>query len=183
MHPKCIVLIGFKHVGKSVIGGKLAQQLNLPFVDLDRVIESVFANRLKNRKLIDVGYRQIMQVHGQDYFRTLEKQALTQVLNDNSAVIALGGGTLIDTENQAMVKNHRVVHITADQDTVFARIMRQGQPAFFSSDIPPRESFNQLWNERDPIYKKLAHFTIENNDLIEKSVKELALQLTELGVL
>jgi shikimate kinase len=171
MRAKCI-LIGFKHVGKSVIGDKLAHRLHLPFVDLDRVIENIKQNKLT--------CRQLMQIHGQTYFRALEKQALTQVINGDPAVIALGGGALIDTENQAMIKNHTVVHVTANRHTVFDRIMQQGQPAFFSPDTPPLDSFHQLWNEREPIYKKLAHFTIENDDLIEQSVDQIVSLLTHL---
>ena len=70
MRPKSIILIGFKHVGKTVIGRALADQLKWPFRDLDEAIEQLFTKETQAHKTC----RQIMKAHGSAYFRELEKE-------------------------------------------------------------------------------------------------------------
>src|SRR3990167_10617486 len=147
---KSIIFIGFKHVGKSVIGNALALRLAKPFIDLDEEIERVFENEYQEKR----SCRQIMTMYGQSYFRDLEKKVLAQIIQSRPSVIALGGGTPMDKENQELIREHTVVHVLAPRGVVFERIMVQGRPAFFSAEEPLIESFNRLWNEREAVYKK-----------------------------
>ena len=164
-----IILIGFKHVGKTVIGRELASRLERPFIDLDEEIERMFANENKEKSTC----RQIMQAHGQSYFRNLEKRVLAQIIQLKNSIISLGGGAPMNEENQKLIKNGTVIHIEAPRGVVFERIMIQGRPAFFSLEESPLVSFNRLWNERDEIYKKLADFSIENNGLVGSAVERI----------
>lgn len=164
-----IILIGFKHVGKTVIGRELASQLRLPFIDLDEEIERLFANEHKEKMTC----RQIMNVYGPSYFRTIEKRSLARISQSTSSIVSLGGGTPVDKENQKLIKNSTIIHIEAPRGVVFERIMIQGRPAFFSEEESPLDSFNRLWNERDKIYKKLANFSIENDGLIVSAVERI----------
>lgn len=169
-----IVLIGFKHVGKSVIGQALALKLNKPFIDLDYVIEILFEKQFQEKK----SCREIMKIYGQKFFRNLEHQALQNMISFESAVIAVGGGTPMEIENQQLLQPHVLIHILAPPQRVFERIMVNGeQPAFFSLTEDPEESFYKLWNARKNIYKKLESFSIDNDatiaDAIEKILKKL----------
>lgn len=164
-----IIFIGFKHVGKTVIGRELARQLNVPFIDLDEEIERIFDHENKKKMTC----RQIMNEYGQSYFRNLEKRSLKHIAQSPPSVIALGGGTPLDIENQGLIKHGTVIHLEAPPDVVFERIMLHGRPAFFVAEESPRDSFNRLWHERDEIYKKLAHFSIENNGLIDSVVERI----------
>ncbi len=173
---KHIVLIGFKHVGKSVIGQALSEELTKPFVDLDRVIEKTHLD--KEGEMLSC--RQIAEGRGLDYFRDLEAEALSLVL-DNPApcVIAPGGGISMRKENQTLLRDHTIIHVTADKNKVFERIMINGRPAFFSKTEEPITSFVRIWDERMPIYEALADHTVTNNTLINDSVSDIvrALQL------
>lgn len=166
---KHIILIGFKHVGKSVIGRELAVRLQKPFVDLDQKVESAFLD-IYHEKLT---CRQIMQKHGQLFFRELERLCLKQIMGSSSSIISLGGGTPIEEENQTLLKHHVLIHITAPRGIVFERIMLQGRPAYFSTEEDPFSSFNRLWNEREKIYLKMTTLSIENNNSIELAVNTI----------
>lgn len=133
-----IILIGFKHAGKTLIGRQLAKTINKKFLDLDKEYES---------------------------------NALQNILRLKPCVLALDDIGL-SVLNQEIIKQHILLHVTAPRGVVFERIMINGRPAFFNPNEEPYESFIRLWNERDHIYKKLTHHTINNNGTIEQAVKE-----------
>ena len=81
---KPIFLIGLPGSGKSIFGKSLAAALDLNHVDLDQVIES------KTNKSIDA----LFEIHGEAYFREIEKNALQELLEKSSTdILSCGGGT------------------------------------------------------------------------------------------
>jgi shikimate kinase len=175
-----IILIGFKNVGKSSIGLELAHQMHCSFVDLDEVIEEVYAKHANALVGADpcarpfrLSCREIVRLHGESYFRDLEKSVFAEILSEKPAVLSLGGGTVMDTDNQALLKGHGVIHITAPYELVFERIMSQGLPSFFPENESPRTSFDRLWHERSVVYNQLASFSIDNDATIESAVKKI----------
>lgn len=135
-----IVLIGFKHVGKSVVGKKLSETLQMPFVDLDKEIEYDYEQATGCRR----SCREIMEIEKEPYFRELESFSLVRVLKGKKAIISVGGGTPLLASNQALLKDCRVIHITASRGIVFERILVTGRPEFFNPDQDLLTSFNQL---------------------------------------
>lgn len=165
-----IILIGFKNVGKSSIGIELARQMQGSFVDLDEMIEEVY---VKHANALRQNCREIVRLHGENYFRALEKSVFAKVLLEKPTVLSLGGGTVMDSDSQALLTDHTVIHITAPYELVFARIMSQGVPSFFSENESPRISFDRLWQERNAIYHRLARFSIDNDGTIEFAAKKI----------
>ena len=163
-----IILIGFKHAGKSLIGRRLAKSLNKKFIDLDREIEKLY----ETNNLESLTCRQIMQSYGESHYRELESQALQQVLKLESCVISLGGGTLLSQSNQEIIQSHTLLHVVAPRGIVFERIMVEGRPAFFDPNEDPYESFSRLWDERNKVYKKLTTYTVDNSSTVEQAVNE-----------
>jgi shikimate kinase len=91
-----IFLIGFSGSGKSVIGKKLANELNLRYIDTDREIE------LLEKKEI----HQIIEKKGELFFRNLEKKILKNINFNISHIISTGGGIATLKENiETMNKN------------------------------------------------------------------------------
>src|SRR3990167_1472710 len=106
-----IILIGFKNVGKSSIGLELARQMHCSFIDLDQAIEAVYAKHANAFVGADPCVRpfrlschEIVRLHGENYFRVLEKNVFAQTLLDKPATLSLGGGTVMDADNQALLK-------------------------------------------------------------------------------
>lgn len=161
-----IVLIGFKHVGKTVIGKNLAKALKMAFIDLDQQIEGLYTIKFNKR----LTCRQIVNNHGQDFFRKLEKEALKEVMVQKPAIISLGGGTLVDCENQNLVKSNFIIHITSPRGIVFERIQMSGRPGYFDPKENLIDSFNRLWDERIKIYENICHFSIANDGSIDDAL-------------
>ncbi|MFN8387799.1 MAG: 3-dehydroquinate synthase [Anaerolineales bacterium] len=107
-----IFLYGPPGTGKSTIGKIIARALNLPFIDLDRVIETNAGMSIP----------QIMDQQGESVFRDLETTALKNISNEES-VVALGGGALLRDENRQFAEsNGKVLLLTAEVETLLERL-------------------------------------------------------------
>lgn len=164
-----IILIGFKNVGKSSIGLELARQMQCSFIDLDEAIEARYATEHGEKR----NCREIARTHGEAYFRECEKELLAQIIEEQPAVLSLGGGTVMDGDNQALLKGHTVIHITAPYDLVFERIMSNGTPSFFPADESPRVTFHIFWEERNVVYTELATFSVYNGSTVLAAVEKI----------
>ena len=92
---KPIFLIGLPGSGKSTFGKSLASALNLNHVDLDQLIES------KNNKSINA----LFEIHGEAYFREIERNALKELLDKSSTdILSCGGGTPCFYDNMSRMK-------------------------------------------------------------------------------
>jgi 3-dehydroquinate synthase len=108
-----IFLYGPSGSGKSTIGSFLARNLQLPFVDSDRVIESNAGMSIP----------EIMEKQGETSLRDFETAALKQIVQDKECVVALGGGALLRDENRALVEsNGRVILLIAQLPTLLERL-------------------------------------------------------------
>ena len=108
-----IFLYGPPGTGKSTAGKILAGNLNLPFIDLDRVIETGAGMTIPR----------IMEGQGEPAFRKLESAALKNMLNEKQCVIALGGGALLRDENRAFAEsNGQVILLLAELPTLLNRL-------------------------------------------------------------
>jgi len=110
---KNIFLYGPPGTGKSTVGKKIAASLKLPFVDLDRVIETNAGMSIPK----------IMEIQGEPAFRDLETAALKKVSAELAAVIALGGGALLRDENRAIAESSgQVLLLMAQLKTLLYRL-------------------------------------------------------------
>lgn len=113
-----IFLYGPPGTGKSTVGRILARNLKIPFVDLDRVIESNAGMSIP----------QIMGQQGEEIFRDLETSALKRVIRQPESVMALGGGALLRNENRILAGTHgKVILLMAELETLFKRLNESSQ--------------------------------------------------------
>jgi 3-dehydroquinate synthase len=112
-HQSSIFLYGPSGSGKSTVGKLLAENLDLPFVDLDIEIEA------QRGMLIS----EIFAAEGESGFRAREQQALRGVLTPGEKVISLGGGALTINRNRELAEAHgRVIMLKAPAATLLARL-------------------------------------------------------------
>jgi shikimate kinase len=107
-----IILTGFMGTGKTAVGREVARRLGRPFVDTDALVEQ------------DAGLAiaEIFAQFGEGHFRTLERAAIARACSVADAVIATGGGAMLDPENQARMKAAgHVICLAADVDTILRR--------------------------------------------------------------
>jgi shikimate kinase len=114
VHSKLLFLTGFMGSGKSTVGRRLARSLGIPFIDLDaEVVKS--AGRSVN---------EIFSHDGEAAFRALEKKELSLVCRrGDCAVVATGGGVVVDVENRQMMREAGlIVNLQVDFATVSERL-------------------------------------------------------------
>jgi shikimate kinase / 3-dehydroquinate synthase len=108
-----IFLYGPSGAGKSTIGSILARNLNVPFVDSDRVIESKAG----------ISIPEIMEKQGEERLRDFETTILKQIIHEKESVVALGGGALLRDENRAWIeKKGSVIMLSAELPTLHERL-------------------------------------------------------------
>lgn len=112
MSKNRIFLIGFMGVGKTTLGRRLAGRLNLPFFDLDALIEERSGRKIP----------EIFASFGEGAFRALETELLKDILRREPGVIATGGGTFSRPENRELIHSAGVsVWLDAPSELVLER--------------------------------------------------------------
>ncbi len=110
-----IFLYGPPASGKTTIGRRLAEQLDLPFFDMDDEIE-----RSSGRSIPE-----IFEKEGESGFRQRESALLRDLLARPHGVVALGGGALLHPENRASVQERGVtICLTASRDVITQRLLQ-----------------------------------------------------------
>lgn len=169
-----IIVIGFKGCGKSTVGAALAEKLGRKFIDTDDIIERLHEERSGEVK----NFREIFKTLGRERFRELEDEAARIALKERDCVISLGGGTLMGG-GMEKTADAVYVHVKADKDKLFERMMKGGLPAFLD-EADPKGSFEKLFRERATVYEKYADIAVDNTDRRpEEAAEEIAKRLYE----
>lgn len=141
-----LFLYGPPGSGKTTVGKHLAENLNLPFYDLDEeIVESV------GRSIIE-----IFNSDGEGVFRDIESCHLSQIIQETPVVVALGGGTLLDVDNRSLVERAGdVLVLDVEGDTLFDRLESDGnQRPLLAGET--RERLNVLLSERADHYNSFS---------------------------
>lgn len=168
-----ILLCGLPCCGKTTLGKKVATKLGLEFIDVDFLIEK----RFEELEAAPLACRDIYKKYGEAYFRNLEQEIVKSLSNTTNAVIALGGGTVKDHTNAALLKKvGLVVYLKVSPTTILKRFEERGYPAYIDTSNPTKSLIN-LAQLREPLYLKYSDKVIEADrypiDVVVKSLCEL----------
>ena len=155
LNGKSVVLVGMMGAGKTSVGRRLAQRLDIPFVDADQKIEEAAGQSIS----------EIFADHGEAYFRDGERRVLKRLLEEGGPqVLSTGGGAFIDEENREAIRGAGIsVWLKADFDTLMRRVRRRPtRPLLQTPD--PEATMRKLLAERDPVYA-LADITVKTEDV------------------
>jgi shikimate kinase len=120
-----IVLFGFKNVGKTTLGRKLACHFKVPFLDLDELLEKQF----------ELSIRQIYNNLGETVFRIKELEELKKIDFTQKKILALGGGTLTHQDAFEFLKDKsHLILLETSYAQIKKRILEK----------------NPLWSALDP---------------------------------
>ena len=139
--------------GKTCIGRRLAQRLDLPFVDADAEIEAAAGCTVE----------EIFARHGEAEFRAGERRVMARLLADPRQVIATGGGTYMDPRTRAEIRARALsVWLRADLELLLRRTSRRNnRPLLKRGD--PRTILSDLIEQRYPVYAE-ADVVVDSRD-------------------
>ncbi len=164
---KNVFLCGFMGCGKTTVGRILAANLRVPFADMDEYIEK------KNGMTIT----EMFSKYSESYFRALEHCACWELSGINGAVIALGGGTVMNPKNVEVIKkNSELVFIDTPIEVIKTRL--EGDTSRPLLQRPDREqAMLTLYEKRRPIYRRAATLVADGDAAPEMLARFIASRL------
>lgn len=139
-----IALVGLRGAGKSSLGAKLAADLGMPFIELDREIEREAGTPLA----------ELFGMYGQEGFRRFERRALERVLAENErCVIATGGSIVTAPDTYArLLSTCLTVWLKAAPEEHMSRVIAQGDMRPIRGHAAAMDDLKQLLIERTHLY-------------------------------
>lgn len=167
-NKKIIAIIGLMGVGKTTIGGKLAEKLKYYFLDCDQEIEDHEGKAIK----------EIFAQNGEKYFREVEKEIIKKIVSrDEEIVLSLGGGAFMDEETRKILKEKTIIiWLYATIDEILHRVGNKNNRPLLNQKNK-REVLEELAAKRYPIYAEADlkfDTSDENHDtLINKIIRKI----------
>jgi shikimate kinase len=151
---RSIVLIGLMGAGKTAVGRRLANRLDLPFIDADTEIEVAAGASVS----------EIFAEHGESYFRQGERKVIARLLEGGPQVLATGGGAYMNAETRANIQARGLsVWLKAELKVLLKRVGRRDSRPLLTAGNPEKV-MKKLIEGRYPIYEE-ADVTVESRDV------------------
>ena len=167
---KRIIITGPKSSGKSNIGLRLSALLNVPFFDLDEVLENIYA-RTYGRQL---SFREIYRRHGEATFRELEHKAAKEVAKKENILLSTGGTTFtLENLRKTLLPNSYVILLTNDPAILWDRTSRKGLPSYLAKSSDPQAEFYLRVEKVVEVVTPLAQMKLNTEELSIEDVAQL----------
>ena len=152
-----VILLGYMGCGKTKIGRRLSQKLNLNFIDLDHEIELFYSKTIV----------ELFEDLGEVRFREIEREILIEILdNKDRFVLSLGGGTPCYFDNMEIIqkKTNFSFYINLSSKVLAKRLFsRKSERPLISSVDNEKEMLNFINKhlfERNIFYMKAKHLSL-----------------------
>lgn len=152
--PGSIFLVGMMGAGKTSVGRVLAKRLQKTFYDSDHVIE--------NRTGVKIPV--IFEIEGESGFRLRESAVVDELTALPDIVLATGGGAVLSEKNRDRLRTRgTVVYLRATVRDLLNRTRHdKNRPLLQAAD--PRARLTELYEKRDPLYREVAHLTVDTGN-------------------
>jgi XRE family aerobic/anaerobic benzoate catabolism transcriptional regulator len=139
-----IALVGLRGAGKSTLGARLAGELKVPFIELDREIEREAGTSLK----------EIFLLHGQAGYRRCERRSLEKIIeNHDRAVIATGGSIVSEPATyDLLLSTCFTVWLRATPQEHMARVVAQGDTRPIEGNSEAMDDLKRILQGREALY-------------------------------
>jgi shikimate kinase len=164
-----VVLVGYMGSGKSVLAKKLAEKLNISFIELDDLIEKKSEMSIKN----------IFSEKGELFFRKIEHQLFEERMkSDEAFVLSTGGGTPCYFNNHELLNQADSVsfYLKASIDTLYHRLNTQREKRPLLAQLENnelREFIAKHLFERSYFYNQANYKIVVDNKSIDEIVSEI----------
>jgi shikimate kinase len=146
-----ISLVGMPGSGKSTVGRHLARQLGLAFADSDTEIE----------RRVGMPVRDYFAAHGEPAFRDVEQEVIDDLAGRADLVLATGGGAVLRPSNRdALHSRTHAFYLRTIPDELYRRLRHDTHRPLLQVD-DPLARLREMYEQRDPLYRRVAHFVVE----------------------
>lgn len=159
-HP-VVALVGLRGAGKSTVGAAVAKSLGVPFVELDeRIVREAQMNLAT-----------IFEIHGEHYYRKLEREVLRRLLAEKKPMVVATGGSLVtDDETWTLLRNRATtIWLKARPEDHWTRVVNQGDVRPMRERPRAQNELRALLSSRSPLYEQ-SSVTIDTSGRVLKSV-------------
>ncbi len=155
MRRNNIILIGMPGSGKSTLGSKLAEHLQMDFIDTDLLIEKNVGRPLQR----------IIEDDGLERFLEIENDVMLSI-NSSNTVIATGGSAVLSPEGINHLKSSGVtVYVEISYENMVSRINNIKTRGIVMKDD---EGLIGLFAKRTPLYEKYSDFKVNCDNVTAK---------------
>lgn len=149
-----VFLVGLMGAGKTSVGKLLARRMGKTFVDSDQEIERITGVRIPL----------IFEIEGEAGFRARETRILAELSARSNIVLATGGGSVLCEQNRRLLSQRGVVvYLRAAPTDLWQRTRQdRNRPLLHTAD--PFARLSELFTERDPLYRAIAHVVIDTGN-------------------
>lgn len=165
-----IVLIGYRCSGKTAVGKILAGQLRKQFLDTDVLIEQNTGSSIET----------IISREGWDGFRDIEKRVIEEASRKDNAIIATGGGVVMDEENvENLKRNGWIVWLNGKAQVLKERMDKEQRSGVIRpslTGLDPLEEIKEVLRERTPLYDKACNFRVDASKLSLREVADVIIK-------
>ena len=160
-----VILTGFMATGKTEVGRRLARRLGRPFIDVDGLVEASAGCTVAG----------IFATEGEARFRERERAAVVEACRVPDAVVATGGGTMLDAENRRrLAAAGPIVCLAAPAEEILRRVGDPGRRPLLANGSASGDRLARirtLLAERAPVYALSTH-TVDTSGLNVEQVVE-----------
>jgi len=160
-----IALVGLRGAGKSTLGQRLADAMDLPFVELSREIE----------KTAGCSIREIHDLYGSNAYRRYERRALDETLGLHAeAIIATPGGIVSEPATfNVLLSRCTTVWLQAAPEEHMARVAAQGDTRPMAASREAMDDLRRILAGREAFYAKADHTLDTSGQSVARSVERL----------
>ena len=167
MFDRHLFITGMPGSGKSSLGRKVAGNLHVPFIDVDRRICDATGCTVA----------EIFERYGEQAFRNAETNMLIAISQEPPSIVSTGGGTVMRPENREIMRNFGLI-LLVDRplEMILSDIKLDRRPLLAAKGL---EEVERLYRERIDTYRAVADFSIVNDrdyfygvDTMEKAIRQ-----------
>lgn len=164
--PRSVALVGVRGAGKSTIGRLLARRLGIPFVEFDAMLE----------KEAGISLVELFTIHGESYYRQLERDVMQKFLATSPRVVLATGGSLVtDRETWATVRRQcHTIWLKARPKDHWDLVVAQGDIRPMRNNPSAMEELKALLRSREPLYAQAEIVMDTSKHTPEESVALIA---------
>lgn len=152
-------LIGYRAVGKTTIGRRLAEELDLRFEDTDKLVEKRCGQTIAS----------FVDQSGWKSFRKIEKQILEQTASMNDVLVSTGGGAVLHEDIWRKIRQAAgVIWLRAEPSIILSRLKTDEMTSSQRPSLSDNGVFaevEEILQERTPLYSALADYILDTDKM------------------